>query len=511
MESTELSKIVAAAKKKSSNAMEELYKRTNYIAYYSALKILKNDADAQDAVQDAYINVFGKLQEIQDNAFVNYLKIAVANTCKNSLKRKNPILFSSNADESNIFDNIEEVNENFLPDLYISNSVKREQVLNIVNSLSDVQRATIIFFYYDEMSIREIAETMECTESTVQSRIAYAKKHIRNEVEKLEQQGDKLYGKAFIPVPFLKKLFVEDSKNHVLPESAAKTIFNNIMASSALGTTGMGGFAGGLFAKFAGLSALGKAAAASLGAVAIVGGSVAGVAVTKHMNKIPVQTKTAAVSSSQAASSVASSEIASSIESSNLTVASSQPVSSVVSTVAVSTASSKPVAKTVSSHTVQKAVSKAPTTKSTSQSHKSTSATKAPQSKSATQSGTIAGNDWQANAKWLEENLNFYYNKAGCYYNPDCNKAASAFITVGGNGSSTSFRFTKWGGNISSVSRNMFKFYLPNSYNKLYSMIDAWNDGSDADIGKHHTMDGRDVVFYYYESSARLNVEIGNK
>ena len=514
----ELSELVAAAKKRSGKALEELYKRTNQAAYYTALAITKNAEDASDIVQDTYINVFSTIDTIQDNSFLNYLKKAVANACKNNLKRRNAVLFSSDEEESSILDNIEEQSEDFLPDSYIEQSVKREQIMSIINGLSDVQRATILFFYFDEMSISEIAETMECSESTVKSRIAYAKKHIRDEVEKLEQQGDKLYGKAFIPVPFLKRLFAEDSKNHKLSESAAKTIFHNVITSPAVvGTTGMGGLAvSGLFAKFAGLTAAGKAAIAGAGAVIIVGGSVAGMAATGRLNNIPVKAASAAASSSETAAAAVSSQIASSIESSSLTVSSSQPVSSTVSVKvvsAVSTVSSKPAAqKTISSsHTVQKAASKAPTTKSTPQSHKSTSATKAPQSKTATQSGAVAGNDWSQNAEWLSTNLGFYNNSAGCYYNPDNNKAASAVITVGGNGSSTSFRFTKWGGNISSVSRNMFKFYLPNSYNKLYSMIDAWSNGSDAYTGKHFTMDGRDVVFYFYESSGRLNIEIGNK
>ena len=515
----ELSELVAAAKKRSAKALEELYKQTNQAAFYTALAITKNAEDASDIVQDVYINVFGNINTIQDNSFLNYLKVAVANACKNNLKRRNAILFSSNEEESSILDNIEEQSEDFLPDSYIEQSVKREQIMSIINELSDVQRATILFFYFDEMSIKEIADVMECSESTVKSRLAYAKQHIKNEVLKLENQGDKLYGKAFIPVPFLRKLFVEDSKNHKLPESAAKTIFHNVISSVA-GSTSVSGFAiSGLFAKFAGLTAAGKAAIAGAGAVMIVGGSVAGMAATGHLNNNPVKSAAVAASSSEMTSWVASSEIASRIESSSLAVASCQPVSSAASSATVSTistVSSKPVAKTVSSHTVQKAVSKASTTKSTSQSHKSASSTKSTQAKSTTASAT---NDGVANDKWLAANLNFYYNNAGCYYNPANNKAASALITVRGGNSSTSLAFRAWDGDsntpgsytIKSKAQQVFKFYLPNNYMKLYNMIESWDNGNNSYTGKHYTIDGRNVVFYWYENAGQLDIEIGDK
>lgn len=128
-----------------------------------------------------------------------------------------------------------------------------------------------------------------------------------------------------------------------------------------------------------------------------------------------------------------------------------------------------------------------------------------------TPSSGVAGNDPVANAKWIANNLGFYNNNAGCYYNPDNAAASLALITVGHNNSNTSIYFRMWGGKVDSVSKGLLKFYLPNDYIKLYNMLNAWNDGSDAYTGKHYTLDSRDVVFYWYESSGRLQVVIGDK
>lgn len=75
----------------------------------------------------------------------------------------------------------------FLPAAYVEKSVKRSQVMWIIESLPDAQKAKILFLYYNDMSICEIAEIMGCKESTVTSRIAYVKQHIRKGVEQLEK------------------------------------------------------------------------------------------------------------------------------------------------------------------------------------------------------------------------------------------------------------------------------------------------------------------------------------
>jgi RNA polymerase sigma factor (sigma-70 family) len=286
MDNKDLEKVVAKAKKNDSAALEQLYSSSHDMAYFTAVSIVKNEQDALDVVQDSYITAFSKLDTLKDNAlFIGWLKTIVANNCKNLLKRKNPMLFSSEEEEANTLENIEEQSEDFLPASYIEQSVKREKVMDIINELSDVQKATILFHYYDELSIKEIAQAMDCTESTVTSRISYAKKHIKTEVEKLEKKGDKLY--AMTPMPFLRKLFIEESKNHIMPEAVAKTVFTKAMVAS--GVTGAGSVGGtavtGLVTKFAALSIGGKCTVAGIMATVIVGGSVAGIAVKNNADR----------------------------------------------------------------------------------------------------------------------------------------------------------------------------------------------------------------------------------
>lgn len=66
--------------------------------------------------------------------------------------------------------------------------------------LDDVRR-TLILFYFDEMSTKEIAEALGIPQGTVLWRLNFAKKKIKKEVEKYEDDNNtKLFAMA---LPFL--------------------------------------------------------------------------------------------------------------------------------------------------------------------------------------------------------------------------------------------------------------------------------------------------------------------
>ena len=80
----------------------------------------------------------------------------------------------------------------------------------INNSLSEDVRRTLILFYFDEMSTKEIAEALGVPQGTVLRRLNFARNKIKKEVEKYEKENDtKLFVMA---IPFLTKLFTKESE-----------------------------------------------------------------------------------------------------------------------------------------------------------------------------------------------------------------------------------------------------------------------------------------------------------
>ena len=62
-----------------------------------------------------------------------------------------------------------------------------------IDELSDEKRACIMMMYFGEMSVKEIAESIELPESTVKNRLYTARKDLKS---KFEKNGNILYGAA---------------------------------------------------------------------------------------------------------------------------------------------------------------------------------------------------------------------------------------------------------------------------------------------------------------------------
>ena len=93
--------------------------------------------------------------------------------------------------DEEFFESVEAVPEDFLPDSIIESEEARKIVMDIINNkLSDDIRRTLILFYFDDMSTKEISEALGIPQGTVSWRLNFAKKTIKKEVEKYEKDND---------------------------------------------------------------------------------------------------------------------------------------------------------------------------------------------------------------------------------------------------------------------------------------------------------------------------------
>lgn len=196
---------VELAKRKEEAGYQFLYESTYRDKYYIALKYMKNEEDALDVLQDAYMKAFDKLDTLYEaEKFPAWLGMIVANTAKNALAKKKPILFSEMSMENEDGDafeyQIEDENIENQPELSYTKEETKELVQQLIDSLSEEQRLCILMFHIEDMSIREIAETLDCPENTVKSRLNYGRKNLKTKAEELEKQGYKLYGIAPLPL-----------------------------------------------------------------------------------------------------------------------------------------------------------------------------------------------------------------------------------------------------------------------------------------------------------------------
>ena len=206
----DISQLVQSAKNGDRSAFEQLYLETCRAVYYTCLSFTKNEEDAKDVMQDVYITAFEKLGSLSDPAkFGAWINRIAVNTSRNHLVKKGAHPEVS-VDEAGYDEPAAEI---LLPEEYLENAEKRRQIMEIIRGcLSDSQYQTVIMFYFDGMSIAEIAESMSCPEGTVKYRLNAARGKIKKAVLDYEEKNDeKLH--AFAGVPFLTRLLYSDANS----------------------------------------------------------------------------------------------------------------------------------------------------------------------------------------------------------------------------------------------------------------------------------------------------------
>lgn len=239
-------------------AQEELVLAAQNRVYYHCRKMLKHEEDALDATQEILISMLTRLDRLQDpEAFWGWLSAMTANHCRNVLTRGRREAQIPEDDEGNsLLDAFESLDEQTVPDKALDNDETRRMIVELVDQLPPPQRQCVLMFYYEEMSVKDIAAALETSEGTVKSRLNYARKAIKSGVDAYAAQGVKLYS----ALPFLVYFLQRDADIGGLSASAAEALARSVLAGAA------------------GTAAAGTAAAGAAGTVAPSGGAAAGTA-----------------------------------------------------------------------------------------------------------------------------------------------------------------------------------------------------------------------------------------
>jgi len=132
--------------------------------------MLKNEAQAQDATQEIFTKIFLNLSKFSERSkFSTWVYSITYNFCIDYLrkKKKEKKLFSDEIEDPP--DIIEEVTDESLLEM----EVKKLDV--VLKTIPTGDRAVLLMKYQDELSIKEIAEILDKTESAIKMKIKRAK------------------------------------------------------------------------------------------------------------------------------------------------------------------------------------------------------------------------------------------------------------------------------------------------------------------------------------------------
>lgn len=251
--------LVEKAVENDRQAKEALYLFTSKSVYFVALKMTNNEQDAMDITHDSYMKAFDKLDTLQNpNQFSSWINRIAANLCKDYFKRIKPDFFEDLSTDGMEFQLEDESGE--LPSDFSVNQNIKEIVHDVINILPEEQRLCVMMYYFDEMTVGEISEVLGVSEGTVKSRLNYARKKMKTEIDRLSEQGVELRGIA-VGLLFRNNLFAECEAVNV-PEGILAELFGT--GSAAISTA----------AGAKGISAAAKAIIAVVSSVVVVAGGV---------------------------------------------------------------------------------------------------------------------------------------------------------------------------------------------------------------------------------------------
>ncbi len=266
MEQAQLLTLIEQSRAGDHQAQEALVMETQKRVYYHCKKMLGHEQDAQDATQDVLIVVLTSLDKLREpTAYWSWVNGITANRCKHLLTQGTREWQVPEDEEGHsLLDSLEDLDDQVVPDRAADSAETRRLIMDLIDALPPEQKMTVLFYYYDEMSVKEIATAMGVSEGTVKSRLNYARKAIKVGVDDLERKGAKLYGVS--PLLVLAWLLRTGAQEQAFSPAAANALTQSVLRQAEMLTAAGGGAASSAGVASASASEAGAAPAASTAA-----------------------------------------------------------------------------------------------------------------------------------------------------------------------------------------------------------------------------------------------------
>jgi len=173
MEETE-TLLIRRCKSGDKEAFAGLVQRYAGAARGAAYLIVRNYDDALDAMQDAFILAWRNMSHFNDGApFYPWFARILHNVCISMLRKKRP---RTNADEGALANpRSKEID----PVLLAERNERKDRLWKAILGLPDIHREAIVLYHMQNLSYKEMAETLGVPIGTIMSRLYNARDALR--------------------------------------------------------------------------------------------------------------------------------------------------------------------------------------------------------------------------------------------------------------------------------------------------------------------------------------------
>lgn len=179
--------LVTAAKGGDQTAFEELVNRYEKKIFRLTMNITRNNEDAEDAMQDAFMKAYSHLSTFEEGSrFYTWLVRIAANEALMRLRKRRPNQFSLDepieGDEEVIPREIEDWGPS--PEQRYAQSEMREILNNVIDQLSPDFRVVFVLRDIEGLSTEETASTVGISVAAVKSRLLRARLRLRQKLDR---------------------------------------------------------------------------------------------------------------------------------------------------------------------------------------------------------------------------------------------------------------------------------------------------------------------------------------
>jgi RNA polymerase sigma-70 factor, ECF subfamily len=184
MNEIELIELVRRAQGGSREAFDRLVRETEPMVFAVVLRRLRNRSEALEVTQDVFIQVLRKIGQLREpERFAGWLRrIAVRLAINRAIRRPREVL-----DDNALLGGMRA--EMLNPFERVAASEDAACVRECINRLRDLDRRTLVAFYFEGRSLQEMSDEFDSPVGTIKRRLHTARNRLRDQLGDLQLVG----------------------------------------------------------------------------------------------------------------------------------------------------------------------------------------------------------------------------------------------------------------------------------------------------------------------------------